>query len=140
MKTTLSTFPLVLVALGGLAASAAIAADQESIQGAWKIQGVSLGGKAMPAPAAIYVFSGATLTIRTEGRADQKAIFRLETDSRPKMMVVLHGDSSSAIKPDRTPYELKGDILKIAFSSPDETSLEVSDKGQMLMTLERQKP
>jgi len=71
--------------------------------------------------------------------AGAKATFKLETTSTPKVLVVQRDQPADA-KPDRTPYELDGDTLKIAFTSPDQRSIEVSDKGQMLFTLKRKKP
>ena len=74
-----------------------------------------------------------------KGRRGAKATFKLETTSTPKVLVVQRDQPADA-KPDRTPYELDGDTLKIAFTSPDQRSIEVSDKGQMLFTLKRKKP
>jgi uncharacterized protein (TIGR03067 family) len=138
MKTNSITLSLALSALCGFAASSALAGDQEDIQGTWTLQKVSMNGKAMPAPAVTYVFTGDTLTIRPEKGAEQKTTFKLET-SKSKVMVVQHNESAAGTKPDRTPYDLSGDTLKIAFAAPEETSPEVSDNGQILFTLQRKK-
>ena len=138
MKTNSSTLSFALIALCGFAASSALAGDQEDIQGTWVLQKVSMNGKAMPAPAVTYVFTGDALTIRPEKGAEQKTTFKLET-SKSKVMVVQHSESATGTKPDRTPYDLSGDTLKIAFASPEELSPEVSDNGQILFTLQRKK-
>ena len=139
MKTTITTFALALVAIGGFVAGSAMAGDQENIQGTWTLETATVDGKAMPSVSAVYIFAGETLIVRPKVGAEQKATFRLETTSKPKVLVVQRDQSADA-KPDRTPYELDGDTLKIAFPSPDERPTEVSDKGQMLFTLKRQKP
>ena len=138
MKTNSSTLSLALIALCGFAASSTLAGDQEDIQGTWTLQKVSMNGKAMPAPAVTYIFTGDTLTIHPEKGAEQKTTFKLET-SKSKVMVVQHNESAAGTKPDRTPYDLSGDTLKIAFAAPEETSPEVSDNGQILFTLQRKK-
>jgi uncharacterized protein (TIGR03067 family) len=94
----------------------------------------TLDGKAMQLSAVEYVFAGETMTVRPGTGPEQKATFTLELTSKPKILVVQHG-----AKPDRTPYELEGDTLKIAFLSPDEHPTDVSDKGHMLFTLKRAK-
>jgi uncharacterized protein (TIGR03067 family) len=137
MKINSSTLSLALIALCGFAASSALAGDQEDIQGTWVLQKVSMNGKAMPAPAVTYIFTGDTLIIHPEKGAEQKTTFKLET-SKSKIMVVQHNEPAGT-KPDRTPYDLSGDTLKIAFASPEETSPEVSDNGQILFTLQRKK-
>jgi len=138
MKTNSITLSLALIALCGFAASSARAGDQEDIQGAWTLQKVSMNGQAVPPPAVTYIFSGDTLIIRPEKGVDQKTTFKLET-SKSKIMVVQHSEAAAGTKPDRTPYDLSGDTLKIAFASPDEPSPEVSDNGQILFTLQRKK-
>jgi uncharacterized protein (TIGR03067 family) len=114
--------------------NSAVADDQESIQGTWTLESASLDGKAMPVPAVVYVFAGDTMTVRPGTGPEQKAAFSLDLTSKPRILVVQHG-----AKPDRTPYELEGDTLKIAFSSPDEHPTDVSDKGHILFTLKRAK-
>ena len=136
MKTNSTTITLALIALCGFAASSTLASDQEDIQGTWTLQKVSMNGKAMPAPLVTYIFTGDTLTIHPETGAEQKTTFKLET-SKSKVMVVQHNESGT--KPDRTPYDLSGDTLKIAFAVPEEPSPEVSDNGQILFTLQRKK-
>lgn len=89
----------------------------------------------MKVPPIVYVFAGETLTIRTGTGPEQVAAFALEQDSNPKVLVVQHG-----AKPDRTPYELDGDTLRVAIPTPDEHPTNVSDKGHMLFTLKRTPP
>jgi uncharacterized protein (TIGR03067 family) len=139
MKTTIITFALVLVATCGFVAGSAVAGDQENIQGTWTLETATVDGNAMPSVSAVYIFTGETLIVRPKVGAEQKATFKLETISKPKVLVVQR-DQPAGAKPDRTPYELDGDTLKIAFPSPNERSTEVSDKGQMLFTLKRKKP
>jgi uncharacterized protein (TIGR03067 family) len=139
MKTTITTFALALVAICGFAAGSAAAGDQENIQGTWTLETATVDGNAMPGVSVVYIFTGETLIVRPKVGTEQKATFKLETTSTPKVLVVQRDQPADA-KPDRTPYELDGDTLKIAFTSPDQRSIEVSDKGQMLFTLKRKKP
>ena len=138
MKTTMTIFTLALVAICGFAAGSAMAGDQENIQGTWTLETASVDGKAMPGVSVMYIFTGETLIVRPKAGAEQKATFKLETTSKPKVMIV-ERDQPADAKPDRTPYELDGDTLKIAFTSPDERPTEVSDKGHVLFTLKRKK-
>jgi uncharacterized protein (TIGR03067 family) len=139
MKTTITTFALVLGAICGFAVESVIAGDQENIQGTWTLETASVDGKAMPGVSVVYIFTGETLIVRPKVGAEQKATFKLETTSKPKVLVVQRDQPADA-KPDRTPYELDGDTLKIALTSPDERATEVSDKGHVLFTLKRNKP
>lgn len=136
MKQTIKTLALMLIVLRGGVASSALAADQENIQGSWTLETASMLGKTMPQPrvAVVYVFTGETMIVRGGDGNEQKSTFRLETTSKPKMLLVEHGE-----KPDRMPYELSGDTLKISFPSPDERPTNVSDDGQVLFTLKRTK-
>jgi uncharacterized protein (TIGR03067 family) len=139
MKNSITTLILALVAICGFAVNSAVAGDQENIQGTWTLESATVDGTAMPNVSATYVFTGETLLVRPKVGTEQKATFKLETTSKPKVLVVQR-DQPAGAKPDRTPYELDGDTLKIAFPSPNERSTEVSDKGQMLFTLKRKKP
>jgi uncharacterized protein (TIGR03067 family) len=139
MKRPNIAFALALVAICGFAAGSAAAGDQENIQGTWTLETATVDGNAMPGVSVVYIFAGETLIVRPKLGAEHKATFTLETTSRPKVLVVQR-DQPAGAKPDRTPYELDGDTLKIAFTSPDQRSTEVSDKGQMLFTLKRKKP
>jgi uncharacterized protein (TIGR03067 family) len=140
MKTTLSILALLLIAVCGFAAGSAQAGDQESIQGTWKLETATLDGKAMGSVDVEYVFAGDTLIVRPKGGKEQKATFKLELTAKPKVLVVQRAEGLPDTKPDRTPYELDGDTLRIAFPAPDERATEVSDKGQILFTLKRKKP
>ena len=139
MKTIITKFALALVAICDFTAGSAVAGDQENIQGTWTLESATVDGTAMPNVSAMYIFTGETLLVRPKAGAEQKTTFKLETTSKPKVLVVQR-DQPAGAKPDRTPYELDGDTLKIAFPSPNERSTEVSDKGQMLFTLKRTKP
>jgi uncharacterized protein (TIGR03067 family) len=137
MKTT--TLVLTLIAVCGFAADSAIAGDQENIQGTWTLEAGSMDGKPLPRVTVVYVFTGKTLIVRPEAGKEQKATFTLETTSNPKVLVVQQDQHAPDAKPDRTPYQLDGDTLKIAFPSPDEKLTEVSDKGHILFILKRKK-
>jgi uncharacterized protein (TIGR03067 family) len=139
MKTTVTIFTLALIAVCGLAVDSVVAGDQENIQGTWVLESVTADGKAMPLVTVLYIFTGETLTVRPETRKEQKATFTLDIASRPKLLIVQHDQALADTKPDRTPYELDGDTLKIAFPSSDERPTEVSDKGHVLFTLTRKK-
>jgi len=138
MKTNSTTLSLALIALCGFAASSMLAGDQEDIQGTWTLQKVSMNGQDMPVPVVTYIFAGDTLTIHPEAGVEKKATFKLET-SKSKVMIVQHNESAPGAKPDRTPYELSGDTLKLAFGAAKEVSAKISDSGQILFTLQRKK-
>lgn len=138
MKT--SNFLLVLGSVCVISAVSAFAGDQENIQGNWKLEAMTLDGKAMKPVAVVYTFKGDTLTVRPEAGREDKATFQLEIAAKPKVMVVQHAQQLPDAKSDRTPYELEGDTLKIALTSPDEHPADVSDKGHILFTLKRTKP
>jgi len=138
MKTNSTTLSLALIALCGFAASSMLAGDQEDIQGTWTLQKVSMNGQDMPVPVVTYIFAGDTLTIHPEAGVEKKAKFKLET-SKSKVMIVQHNEPAPGTNPDRTPYELSGDTLKITFGAAKNLSAEVSDKGLILFTLQRKK-
>ena len=138
MKTNSSTLSLALIALCGFAASSTLAGDQEDIQGTWILQKVSMNGQDMPVPVVTYTFAGDTLTIHPEAGVEKKTTFKLET-SKSKVMILQHNESGAETKPARSPYELSGDTLKIAFGALKDLSGEISDKGKILFTLQRKK-
>jgi uncharacterized protein (TIGR03067 family) len=139
MKTTMTTFYLALLAVCGFAVNQAIAGDQEDIQGTWALETATMDGKTMPRVAVDYIFTGKTLIVRPETGTEQKATFTLDLASKPKLLVVQREQHAADETPDRTPYELNGDTLKIAFPSPDEHRKEVSDTGHILFVLKRKK-
>ena len=139
MKKSITTLILALVAICGFAVNSAVAGDQEDIQGTWTLESATVDGTTMANVSVTYIFTGETLLMRPKAGTEQKVTFKLETASKPKVLVVQR-DQPAGAKPDRTPYELDGDTLKIAFPSPDQRSTDVSDKGQMLFTLKRKKP
>ena len=136
MKT--NSITLALIVLCGFAASSTLAGDQEDIQGTWTLKKVSMNGQDMPVPAVTYIFAGDTLTIHPEAGAEKKTTFKLET-SKSKVMILQHNESGAETKSARSPYELSGDTLKIAFGTLKESPAEISDKGQILFTLQRKK-
>ncbi|MGI8955779.1 MAG: TIGR03067 domain-containing protein [Chthoniobacterales bacterium] len=138
MKRTTITSIAAQVAIGVFAAVSAMAGDQEDIQGSWALKSASVDGREMPNVSGTYIFTGETLIRRIKAGMERKATFKLETASIPKVLVVQREDSAHT-KPDRTPYALEGDTLKISFPTPDETAPDVSDKGRVLFTLKRTK-
>lgn len=138
MKTKTSTLLLALIALCGFAVNSTLASDQEDIQGTWTLQKVSMNGQDMTVPAVTYIFAGDTLTIHPEAGVEKKATFKLET-SKSKVMIMQHNESAAGTQPDRRPYELSGDTLKISFGGPKNITAEVSDKGMIVYTLQRKK-
>ncbi len=140
MKSLLTTLVLALAGLGGFAADSAVAGDQESIQGTWALESASMDGKVRGRVSVDYIFAGETLTVHPANGKDAKGSFKLETTTKPKVLVVQRDPHAPGDEPDRTPYELNGDTLKIAFPSADERLKEISDKGHILFTLKRKKP
>jgi uncharacterized protein (TIGR03067 family) len=138
IKSDIVTVILALVAMCGFAANSVVAGDQQDIQGTWTLESASVDGRAMPNVSGMYIFTGETLILLLKAGSEQKATFKLETTSVPKVLVVQRDQPGA--KPDRTPYELDGDTLKIAFPTPDEHSPDVSDKGKVLFTLKRKRP
>ena len=123
----------------GLAAGSAFAGDQEDIQGTWTLESVSLDGKALPLAHVVYVFTGESLVVRSDAGKEERITFKLETTSQPRIMIAQRDQPASGAKPDRTPYELAGDTLKIAAVAPGDHPTDVSDSGQVLLTLKRKK-
>lgn len=139
MKSFLTTLALALAGLG-FAADSAVAGDQESIQGTWALETASVDGKVRGRVSVDYVFAGETLTVQPAGAKEVKGSFKLETASKPKVLVVQRDPYAPGDEPDRTPYELNGDTLKIVFPSAGEHLKEISDKGHILFVLKRKKP
>jgi uncharacterized protein (TIGR03067 family) len=139
MQATTTTFCLTLLVICAFAINPALASDQENIQGTWSLETVTMDGKTMPRVAVVYVFTGDTLIVRPEAGKEQKATFTLDLSSKPKILVVQRDQHAPDNKPDRSPYELNGDTLRISFVSADEHPTEVSDNGHILFTLKRKK-
>ena len=140
MKSFLTTLTVALAGLGGFAVDSAVAGDQESIQGTWRLEAATLDGKTRGPVSVDYIFAGETLTVHPATGKEMKGSFKLETTSKPKVLVVQRDPHAPGDEPDRTPYELNGDTLRIAFPSADERLKEISDKGHILFILKRKKP
>jgi len=133
IKSILLKLALAVVALGPFA-PLAIADDQQNIQGTWVLVAATMDNQPMALQGVEYVFEGGSMTVRAPVGQEQKTTFTLETAAKPKVLVVEHG-----AKPDRTPYELNGDTLKIAFTSSDQVAADFSGKGYVMFTLTRKK-
>ena len=64
MKTTITTFALALVAIGGFVAGSAMAGDQENIQGTWTLETATVDGKAMPSVSAVTQHAQSYMIVR----------------------------------------------------------------------------
>ena len=98
---------------------------------------MSLDGKPLPDADVLYVFAGDALIVRPAVGNERHLTFTLDLASKPKFLVYQVVQSAPGIKPERVPYELSGDTLKLMPTSPNEQVTEVSDKAHVLITLKR---
>ena len=77
------------------------------------------------------------MTVHPAAGNEQHLTFTLDAASKPKCLVNQVVPSAPGAKPERIPYELSGDTLKLMPTSPNEQVAEVSDKGHVLITLKR---
>ena len=133
IKSILLKPALAFVALCAFA-PLALADDQQNIQGTWTLVTATMDNQPMALRGVEYVFEGGSMIVRAPIGQEQKTTFTLDLASKPKVLVIEHG-----AKPDRTPYELNGDTLKIAFTSSDEAAADFSGKGYVMFTLARKK-
>lgn len=140
-KTTMFTLAMAFVAVCGFGGNSAKAGDLENIQGTWTLETMSLNGKVMPRVSIVYVFKGETLIVGAgTGKDDKVATFTLDVTAKPNVMIVQRAEHLPDAKPERTPYELDGDTLRMVIASHGDRPTEISDKGHLLFTLKRGKP
>jgi uncharacterized protein (TIGR03067 family) len=117
----------------------AAAAEVKKLEGTWVVHSETFQGKPfVDSKSSEFVFAGSTLTIKTEGEANDKMTFTVDTSGKPKAMV---------FKPEKKPeegvlvgeaiYELDGDTLKVCIGLP--RPKELTDKDQPLLILKRKK-
>src|SRR5437016_4035620 len=110
---------IAMVLVCGLALSAAATADdkksdQDKLQGKWKFESGSRGGKPFPddiVKTAVFVFDGKTMkmTRTVDGQEQSREMtFKLDPSKKPKAI-----DVDMDGKPGKGIYSLDGDTLKI---------------------------
>jgi len=139
MKSAIITLALPLIALCGIGADSPKADDQKNMQGTWAVVSATQDGKAVEFGDEA-VFAGDQLKFRGKDGREQKGTFKLDPTKKPKEFIFKPVDLPPNASPGQMAYELSGDTLKLVTSSPDKRPTEISDKGQILITLNRKKP
>jgi uncharacterized protein (TIGR03067 family) len=138
---------VLVTLLVGLSSVVAIAAgaDEEKIQGSWRLVEAFHDGKPLPAREREGVwmeFRNGVLTVHSKGKAPIKGTYTMKPDRTPRHLdLVLPGDDGPK-DVIRAIYQLDGDKLKVcqAFGSDDKRPTEfASSKQALLMTLKKQK-
>lgn len=140
MKTTVVALALVCASFRGIAADAPKPTDQASIQGTWLAQTESQNGQKKKVDFQ-YVFKGDQLTFRDETGKEMKYSFKLDTTSKPKLLVIQPTESPTHSAPVSVAYALEGDSLTIVVAAVGTLPTEISDKnGQELIFCKRKSP
>lgn len=129
-KPTCSLLLLALIAATscGINRDTAIPDDQSSIQGIWLAQTESVNGVKKNVNFQ-YIFSGDTLSFTDENGTETRYLFRLDTTSSPRYIVIRPVDSPANATPVSVGYELYGDSLNIVVAPPGLRPGEISDKN-----------
>jgi uncharacterized protein (TIGR03067 family) len=136
---TLLALAFTLITACGIAADTPKHDDQKAIQGTWTVETATNSGQPVADINGELIFDGDKFTIRDKAGTERKSTFKLEPGSKPKAMLVKPENNPPNSSPGHYAYELNGDSLKLAISPPDKKPTEISDKGQILITLKRKK-
>ena len=116
------------------------AEDQQALQGIWTVESYRKDGEVLRSFVEEYRFEGDKFTeLQKDGREGVQT-FEVDATQSPKKINLfripgaINSDSGWFV------YELRGDILRIIFGWPGGKPKEISDKGQLLVTLKRKKP
>jgi uncharacterized protein (TIGR03067 family) len=138
----MKTFPIILVLVCALscggAGDTATSTDQANIQGAWLAQTESLNGIEKNV-SFLYVFKGDTVNFTDETGKLMKYSFRLDTTSKPRLLIIRSADTLANPTPVSVGYELNGDSLKIVVAPAGLIPTEISDKNNQELIICRRK-
>jgi len=139
MKNSLIVLVLVCALSCGVTGDAIKSTDQANIQGVWLAQSESQNGVTKNVTYQ-YVFSKDTVTFTDETGEEIKYIFKLDTTSNLRLMIIQPMETIANSTPVSVAYELGGDLLKIVVAPPGLTPTEISDKNnQELIICKRKK-
>ncbi len=122
------------------------AADNEAIQGAWKVAGFEVKGKGPDESilkiimAQKWVFTADKIVVETPGEKDDTTSYKLDPSAKPKELDITPQGKDT---PEGAIYSLEGDVLKIAAPGPEggprPTEFAPEEGGKtVLLTLKRQ--
>jgi uncharacterized protein (TIGR03067 family) len=136
---------LTLVAAGLLVAADAkedVKKDQGRMQGTWKVESATKGGKQAPperTKAMTLVIEGDKITVK-ENSHEEPATFTLKPDQKPPAIDIK--PSRGGEKAVRGIYQLDGDTLKMCWAREGDRPKEFASKegsDSILLVLKRQK-
>ena len=140
MKTGIVALLLSLLVLGYFLVRLEPDEDHAQLQGKWAIESVTQDGSAVGGLGEEMEFAENQLTVSTlDGTDLLVSYFNLDPTSKPKILALDRGHREPGSFFGNCAYELSGDGLKVVSTSPDKRPTEISDKGQVLMTLKRKK-
>jgi uncharacterized protein (TIGR03067 family) len=146
MKSVIAAVALCCLSVPALAANAAAAKDQESLQGTWQVVSFKVEGAQGPPEEVIKTMK---LTIKGDkmshggaGGRTEEATFTLDATQQPKTL-----DMTPTAGPDKGKsilgiYQLDGDTLKICAAKPETARPKEFKEGKeaVLLELKREKP
>jgi len=120
-----------------------VPSDKEQLQGTWKIVHRQKNGQPEETgQGAAMKFTGDTITQSTDGNASE-GTFTLDPTTNPKQITMTGATGEHAGAVFNAIYELKGDALKIAYSTAQNAKARPKDfacgEGEGLLVLERMK-
>lgn len=140
MKAALVALSLSLLGLCYFLWKPAPDDDLKRLQGIWIIESATRDGAVVKDIDDEVHFVGNQLTVSTkEGKPMQISSFTLDPTPKPKRLVLVSYNQETPIFQGNCAYELSGDHLMLTLSPPEKRPTEISDKGQVLMTLKRKK-
>ncbi|MBN8246561.1 MAG: TIGR03067 domain-containing protein [Verrucomicrobia bacterium] len=140
MKIPLISPILACISLCCLAADATKSTDQASLQGVWLAQTESLNGHTKQVTF-VYTFRDDKLTFKDENGKEVQYSFKLDTASKPKLLMLQPVEAPANAAPVGVAYELEGDSLKIVVAPSGSRPTDISDKNdQELIICKRKGP
>jgi uncharacterized protein (TIGR03067 family) len=112
MRYAVAVLTMVSLMIVGQVRSADKEDDKDKLKGTWVVQSMESGPISIkPKKKLTYVFDGDKLTIKEEGKADDKRTCKIDASKKPKEMDLVDSKKETL----KTVYELSGDTLKIAY-------------------------
>ncbi|MDJ1466726.1 TIGR03067 domain-containing protein [Cytophagaceae bacterium DM2B3-1] len=121
-----------------MASDAAKSTDQANIQGVWLAQSESQNGLRRNV-SYLYVFTEDKLTFTDETKKEIRYSFKLDTTSKPKLIVIQSEETPTDSAPVSVGYELNGGSLKIVVAPAGLRPTDISDKNNQELILCKRK-
>ncbi|MDJ1479379.1 TIGR03067 domain-containing protein [Cytophagaceae bacterium YF14B1] len=121
-----------------MASDAAKSTDQANIQGVWLAQSESQNGLRRNV-SYLYVFTEDKLTFTDETKKEIRYSFKLDTTSKPKLIVIQSEETPTDSAPVSVGYELNGGSLKIVVAPAGLRPTDISDKNNQKLILCKRK-